>query len=50
MATWNNKDLKDTRNIGHELLERGASTKIQWVWLMQEGVIETKQWKGYFSH
>ena len=48
-ACMDNKDLKDTRDIWHEPLERGASTKIQWVWFMQEGVIATKQWKGYFS-
>ena len=38
----NDKDLKDTRDIWHELLGRGDSTKIQRAWLMQEGVIATK--------
>lgn len=39
------KVLEETRNVYlcHGLLERGASTKIQWVWLTQRGVTATKQ-------
>lgn len=44
IKTWKTLEIFDMNSWKEVLL-----TKIQWVWFMQEGVIATKQWKGYFS-